>query len=225
LALGALALVLVIFAVFLLVIGVSLLIGEWLLGSIGWGVVHGVLFFLSVAMAAILAAVGVSGRRIARSLVLAVVVGIVVGVVLGLDLLNQAYKAIGDATELAVDPGVRPLVVGVLIGGFLGLIVGIVTAVRMSASGGGRFVAWAGLTVLGVALGAFTAITFSPQVGAGIGITLGYLTWMALMALDIQRTGIDVEALKNRFTPVQTIATSKETLEWLQKRMPPGIGS
>ena len=99
LALGALALVLVIFAVFLLVIGVSLLIGEWLLGSIGWGVVHGVLFFLSVAMAAILAAVGVSGPRIARSLVLAVVVGIVVGVVLGLDLLNQAYKAIGDATS------------------------------------------------------------------------------------------------------------------------------
>jgi len=217
--------VLVIFAVFLLVIGVSLLIGEWLLGSIGWGVVHGVLFFLSIAMAAILAGVGVSGRRIGRSLVVAIVGGVVVGVVLGLDLLNQAYKAIGDATQLAVDPGVRPLVVGVLLGGFIGLIVGIIVAVRMSASGGGRFVAWAGLTVLGVALGAFTSITFSPQVGAGIGITVGYLAWMALMALDIQRTGIDIEALKNRFTPVQTIETSKETLEWLQKRMPPGIGS
>ena len=51
----------------------------------------------------------------------------------------------------------------------------------MNASGGGRFVALAGLTVLGVALGAFTAITFGPQVGAGIGITLGYVTWMALM--------------------------------------------
>ena len=51
----------------------------------------------------------------------------------------------------------------------------------MNASGGGRFVALAGLTVLGVALGAFTAITFAPQVGAGIGITVGYLTWMALM--------------------------------------------
>jgi ribosomal protein L13E len=86
-------------------------------------------------------------------------------------------------------------------------------------------VAWAGLTVFGVALGAFTSITFSPQVGAGIGITLGYLSWIGLMALDIRRTGIDVQALKDRFTPVQTIETSKETLEWLQKRMPPGIGS
>ena len=45
------------------------------------------------------------------------------------------------------------------------------------------------------------------------------------MAVDVPRTGIDVEALKNRFIPNQTIDTSKETLEWLQKRMPPGIGS
>ena len=112
-----------------------------------------------------------------------------------------------------------------LLGLLIGLIVGIVVAVRMSASGGGRFVAIAGLTVLGAALGAFTAITFGPQVGAAIGITIGYVAWMALMGADAARTGIDVEALKNRFTPVQTIETSKETLEWLQKRMPPGIGS
>ena len=81
------------------------------------------------------------------------------------------------------------------------------------------------MTVLGVLLGAFTAITFGPQVGAGIGITLGYVTWMVLMGIDVMRTGIDVEALKQRFYPGQTIDTSKETLEWLQKRMPPGIGS
>ena len=84
---------------------------------------------------------------------------------------------------------------------------------------------WPGWSSSGSSLGAFTAITFGPQVGAGIGITVGYLTWMALMGIDVTRTGIDVEALKNRFYPVQTIETSKETLEWLQKRMPPGIGS
>ena len=71
----------------------------------------------------------------------------------------------------------------------------------MNAAAGGRFAALAGLTVLGFALGAFTAITFGPQVGAGIGITVGYLTWMALMGTDVARTGIDVEALKNRFYP------------------------
>ena len=59
----------------------------------------------------------------------------------------------------------------------------------MNAATGGRFVAIAGLTVLGVALGAFTAITFGPQVGAGIGIAVGYLTWIALMGIDVSRTG------------------------------------
>jgi hypothetical protein len=224
-ALSAIAFVLVVFAVFLVVIGTMLFIGEWLLGSMGWGVLHGFLLFVSVAVAALLLAIGVSERRILRSLIIAIVIGVVTSVVLGLAWLNQLDAAIGDAAQTAVDPGVRPLVIGVLLGGLIGLIVGVVTALRMSASGGGRFVAWAGLTVFGVALGAFTSISFSPQVGVGIGVTLGYLSWMALMALDVRRTGIDLQALKDRFTPVQTIETSKETLEWLQKRMPPGIGS
>jgi hypothetical protein len=224
-ALGALAIALVIFAVFLLVIGASLWLGEWLLGSMGWGVLHGFLLFISVALAAVLAALGIAGRRIGGALLVSILVGVVVGVVLGLGLLNQLYASIGDALGIAVDPGIRPLVVGMLFVGFVGLLAGIAAAVMMDASGGGRFVALAGLTVLGVAVGAFTAITFGPQVGAGIGITVGYLTWMVLMGIDVMRTGIDIEALKNRFYPVQTIDTSKETLEWLQKRMPPGIGS
>ena len=224
-ALGALAIALVIFAVFLLVIGLSLGIGEWVLGSMGWGVVHGVELFLAVAMAAILLAVGIAPARIVRALAGGIVVGVVIGVALALNLPNQAYAAIADATALPVDPGIRPLVVGLLIGGFIGLLAGLFAAVQMNASGGGRFAALAGLTVLGFALGAFTAITFGAQVGAGIGITIGYLTWMALMGTDVARTGVDVEALKNRFYPVQTIDTGKETLEWLQKRMPPGIGS
>ena len=224
-ALGALAIALVIFAVFLFVIGLSLGIGEWILGSMGWGVVHGVELFLAVAMAAVLLAVGIAPGRVVRALVGGIVVGLIIGIGLALNLPNQAYAAIGDATALPVEPGIRPLVVGLLLGGFIGLIAGIVVALRMHGPGGGRFVALAGLTVLGVALGAFTAITFGPQVGAGIGIAIGYLTWMALMGADVARTGIDIEDLKKRFYPVQTIDTSKETLEWLQKRMPPGIGS
>jgi hypothetical protein len=224
-ALAALAFLLVIFAVFLLVIGVSLGIGEWVFGSMGWGVIHGVLFFLSIAEAAVLFAVGISGVRIGRALLATVVLGILVGVVLGLNLPNQLYTLIGDELGLAVDPGIRPLVVGMLLGALVGLIAGIVAAVRMSGSGGGLFATMAGLTVLGVLVGAFTAITFGPQVGAAIGVTVGYVAWMAFMGLDVARTGIDVEALTNRFTPVQTIETSKETLEWLQKRMPPGTGS
>ena len=69
-----------------------------------------------------------------------------------------------------------------------------------------------------------TAWAIQGLVAAGVGIAVGYITWIALMGIDVSRTGVDVEALKARFTPTQTIETSKETLEWLQKRMPPGIG-
>jgi hypothetical protein len=190
-----------------------------------WGVVHGVELFVAVALAAILIALGISGRRIVGAFAVGVVVGIVVGLIFGYDVPNRVYTAIGESANVAVDPAYRPLVVGVLLWMAIGLIVGIVLAFRIPAGAGGRFVAIAGMVVAGAAFGAFTSITFGPQVGAGIGITVGYLAWIGLMALDVSRTGVDAEALKQRFTPTQTIETSKETLEWLQKRMPPGIGS
>jgi hypothetical protein len=215
------AVVLVIAALSLLILGTALFLGEWILGSLGWGVLHGVLAFVAIAMTCVLVALGISARRIVGAFAVSVLVGIAVGVVLGLHLPNQAYTAIGDATLVGIEPGVRPLVVGMIVVGVLGLLLGLLAAWRAKGSLGGA--AFAGL-LGGVALGAFTAITFGPQPAAGVGIAVGYITWIALMGIDVSRTGVDVEALKARFTPTQTIETSKETLEWLQKRMPPGIG-
>jgi len=215
------AIVLVIAAVSLLILGTALFLGEWILGSMGWGVLHGILAFIAVALTGVLAALGVAAGRLVGAFAIAVLVGTAVGVVLGLHLPNRAYTAIGDATLVGIDPGVRPLVIGMLVVGILGLLLGLLVAWRAKASLGGAAV---GGLVLGVALGAFTAITFGPQPAAGVGIAVGYITWIALMGIDVARTGIDAEALQARFYPTQTIETSKETLEWLQKRMPPGIG-
>jgi hypothetical protein len=220
-ALGAAALALVIAAVSIVILGSALFLGEWVLGSMGWGVLHGFLAFIAVAMVCIFIAVGVSAGRIVRALALGAAIGILVGAILFLNLPNWAYKTIGDSLLPGVDPGVRPLVVGIIVVGLIGLVVGIVAAWRAKSSYPAT--AFGGLLV-GVALGAFTAITFGPQPAAGVGIAVGYIGWMAFMGMDLARTGIDVEALKARFTPTQTIETSKETLEWLQKRMPPGIG-
>ena len=220
-ALGAAALALVIAAVSIVILGSALFLGEWVLGSMGWGVLHGSLAFIAVAMVCIFIAVGVSAGRIVRALALGAAIGILVGAILFLNLPNWAYKTIGDSLLPGVDPGVRPLVVGIIVVGLIGLVVGIVAAWRAKSSYPAT--AFGGLLV-GVALGAFTAITFGPQPAAGVGIAVGYIGWMAFMGMDLARTGIDVEALKARFTPTQTIETSKETLEWLQKRMPPGIG-
>jgi hypothetical protein len=223
-ALAGIAVAVVLLAAILFVVGMSLFLSEWLLGSMGWGILHGVLVFAGIATACGLAIVGMSSQRIGGWWVVALVIGILVSIVFALDLPNQLYTRIGDAALTSVEPGVRPLVVGLAVWAVIGLLVGIGVAFRLS-SAGSRFGAIVGLMLAGAAFGAFTAITFSVQVGVGIGAAVGWAAWIALMAADISRTGIDQEALKARFYPTRTIETSKETLEWLQSKMPPGIGS
>ena len=216
---------LVVFVVFLVLIGITLATAEWLLGSMGWGVLHGALLYGGIAFACVLAAIGMSGRRIGGAFLVALVVGVLVSIALALQWPNQLYTAIGERLLPNVEAGVRPLVVGALIWAVLGLLVVIAIGREAVASVGGWIGAALGGILLGGLIGAFTAITFEVQVGVGIGAAIGWATWSALMAIDISRTGIDVDALKARFTPTMTIETSKETLEWLQSKLPPGIGS
>jgi hypothetical protein len=217
---AGIALAVVLFAVILAVIGTSLFLAEWLLGSLGWGVLHGVLLFVAIAIACVLGALGVSGGRIARAFVVGLLIAIVVAVLMALALPNQAYASLGESALPGIEPGIRPLVVGMIALGVIGLIVGVIAAVR-----GGGVGAVIGFLVLGVLIGAISAADLGPQVGVGIGIAVGYLVWIALMVIDVMSTGVDVEAMKARFTPSQTIETSKETLAWLQSKMPPGTGS
>ena len=208
------------FAVILAVVGTSLFLAEWLLGSIGWGVLHGDLLFMAMAVACTIAALGVNGGRVARSFIVGVLIAVAVALLMAFALPNQAYTSLGDSALPGIEPGVRPLVVGMLVLGALGLIVGIVAAAR-----GGGVGALLGFLVAGVLIGAISAANPGIQVGVAIGITVGYLVWIALMVVDVMRTGVDVEGMKARFTPTQTIETSKETLAWLQSKMPPGTGS
>ena len=205
----------------LLVVGLFLFVGEAVFGSLGWGVLHGTLLLLGVAVAMVLVALGVSGGRIARSLGLALVIGVAVGAVLGLDLTNRAWTALGDAVAGPVAADVRPLAAGAAtlaaIGGLLGLIIG--------ARGGGFGGAIAGLLVgaiLGAAVGALTAIALGPQIGAAIGLAVALLAWLVLMGISVARHGIDVDALKARFLPRETIDTTKETIEWVREQTPLG---
>ena len=123
-ALVAIAIAVLILAALLATLGTALFLGEWLLGSLGWGVLHGVLAFTAIAVAALLAAVGVEGGRIGRSFLVALIVAIVVGVALGLEWPNQAYSAVGESARLNVAEGERPLVVGLLFGALVGALIG-----------------------------------------------------------------------------------------------------
>lgn len=209
----------------LVIIGTALWTAEWLLGSMGWGILHGTLMFGGIATACVLAALGMSGRRIGGAFLLALVIGVLVSIVLAVQGPNRLYVTIGDAAVPTVEPGVRPLVIGTVVWAILGLLAALVIAWRTGTRGGGLLGAAIGGTVVGALIGASTAVTLRAEVGVAIGAAVGWASWIALMGLDIARTGVDTEALKARFMPTRTIETSKETLEWLQSKMPPGIGS
>jgi len=220
-ALALMALAAVMVAGLLVAIGISLFLGEALFGSLGWGVLHGSVLLVGVAIAAVLLALGLGGGRIGMDLLLAVIVGAIVGVALGLDLTNRGWTAAGDAVAGTVAADVRPLVVAAgslaIVGAVLGLIGG--------ARGGGMSGAFMGGllgAIGGGLLGVLTAVALGPRVGAAVGVTAGLIAWPAFMGLTVARRGIDAEALQARFVPRQTIETTKETIEWVRERTPLG---
>ena len=74
--------------------------------------------------------------------------------------------------------------------------------------------------VLGVTIGALTAVNPGIRVGAALGMEVGLIIWIALMIRTIASGGFDTEKLKARYWPTLTIETTKETIEWARARMP-----
>jgi hypothetical protein len=104
----------------LIVIGLPLFLGEWLLGSIGWGVLLGAFLLIDIALVTVLVAIGAAGGRL--------VLGLAVGVILaaGVGLALATWTAIPDTIDAALGIWVGliawPIVtgIGVVRGGFDG---------------------------------------------------------------------------------------------------------
>lgn len=218
-AIGALVL-----AGMLIGVGLFLFLGEWLFGSMGWGMLHGSLLLIGVAVASVLAALGYGGGRIGLNFGLAALIGIVVGLGLGLDLTNRGWSALGDSIATNVPADTRPLVVAAAALAILGALLGVLVGAR----GGGLVGALVGLVVgaiAGALIGALTAVALGPRVGAAFGVAVALIAWPVLMGIGVARTGIDTDKLKDRFYPKTTIDTTKETIEWVRERTPLGPAS
>ena len=288
-ALGGVAVAAIVVAALLAVVGTPLFLGEWIFGSIGWGLLHGILLLVGIATLAGMAAVGTPSSRLGRSFVVAAFIGIAVALFLGLGLTNKAWSGVGKVLVPVVALDSRPLVAALLtLPVVAGVVIGLLNLLRGlqepshgadAPSIGARigavlpaavYVGWlvafgyaysnqllmpdwrifaaaaAGLVVtevvaallgrwragfdlltglstgaaLGVALTLLTALDVGRRMGAAIGLTAGLIAWPALMAADLASGGVDVEGLKKRFIPQQTIDMTKETIEWARARMP-----
>lgn len=218
---ASIALGIAIFALLLVSIGTPLFLGEWWFGSMGWGILHGVLLSLAIIAACISLILVDDPGVIGRSVVLSLIVGILLSIVFGLSLTNQGWQWVTDQLNLGLPVEFRLMGVAAgvsaIVGAFLGAIVG-------AWRGGGRSFL-DGLvfgTFLGLLVGVFTAISFGWQTGIAVGISAALVTFAALVLGALARNGVDMEAFKARFYPEQTIVTTKETLEWLQGQTPMG---
>ena len=219
-AFGGIAIGAGIFAGLLVGIGVPLWLGEWLFGSIGWGILLGVLLLGALAVAAIALALAPSvNGRIGRSFLIAAVIGVVVGEIFGLDVTNRGWTLLADNVAANLAPDSRPLIVAVVALAVIGAVIGLVLGLARGL-GAGSIGTLVGGGVLGAALGALTAAAPGLRVGAAIGVAAGLIAWIALMGASLAAGGFDSDKLKERFWPSRTIEVTKETIEWARERMP-----
>jgi preprotein translocase subunit SecG len=201
-------------------IGGFLFLGEWIFGSIGWGLLLGSELLIALAVTAVLVALRVPG--LGRDAIVALVIAIVVGIVAGVSLFNRLFTQIGESANLAVDPAYRPLLVGVVLVGVIVAIVGLVVGARLGRTAGAAIGGLFGGLVAGIVFGAFLSIDYGPRIGAALAVAAFFAAWVVLMLLRLKRQGIDAEQLKRRFWPQETIDTTKESIEWAKERLPRG---
>jgi len=226
LGLVGLAFALLLFALLLFSVGLPLFLGEWLFGSMGWGILHGLLFALAVAVSAVAAALGAHGRWIWLPVLSGAFVAIAVGLLLGSTLAFRGSAELAARGEAALridlpsgwDTVVAGAAGGAVIGALLLLVVGLVLRRSVKAAPGLLLDGAIPGAILGALCG---AAQYSWQVGAAIGLTVGLIVWIAAAVAAMTR--LDLSARFAGLTPTTTIDTARETWEWVRARIKPAI--
>jgi hypothetical protein len=213
------ALALLLLLAILLPIGGILFAGEWLFGSIGWGLLLGAEMLVLVALSLVVAALRIGA--IGRAAIIGLVVGLVVFVLLGASLPHELFRIIGTAAAPGIEAGVRPLLVALALLGIIGAVLGLAGGARVAGGAGavGGLVAGA---IAGGLLGAFLAVDFGWRVGVALGLVVAGGVYMAILGMSVTEGGLDQDKLKARFWPQVTIDTTRETIEWAKARIPRG---
>ena len=213
--------VLALYAVSLIVIGGTLFLGEWLFGSIGWGVLHGTLLTAGVIVALALLIIEAPRPLITRPLGWGAAVGIITTLVLGLNVPHNLSVWAADLVIANVvptlDPQYAPAVVAMVIFALVFAIVGLVVGARSEGGLG----AVSGL-VVGALFGSlfgilFGGLVFGWQPAAAIGVTVGLITWVALMGWRASKAKLDPQARFEKLWPRETYETALETKTWLEQ--------
>jgi hypothetical protein len=214
------AIVLALLALVLLYVGTFLFLGEWLFGSMGWGILHGFLLTICFIVPIGLNLTGGPVGAWARAMVLSLIVAIVLGVVFATNVLRNTAIWLGEQLQpsLNLEIGLLTWLVPALAGGLvLGLILGIVGARGAGVKG------FIGLLVVGFVLGFLFAgllayITFDTRGAAAIAVTVWLILWIALSAVLALRAGIDPKKRYDKMVPRESMAQLAATRAYLEQQ-------
>jgi hypothetical protein len=221
LAAGALTLALL--TLILLYVGTFLFMGDWLFGSMGWGIIHGTL--LAGALIGIIA-VNLAGGQIGAYL-WGVVWGVLVAVLLSLllisNLLREAAVAGAEAVEndIPLHPHLLPTVVGFVVGAAILAVAALIAGWRSDWKYGSPLV----MTMIGIGLGGFVGMLFAstvydnPNGVVGLGIMVGLIVWISVGAWLASRRGFDPEARYESLVPRESMASFETTRTFMEQQM------
>jgi hypothetical protein len=208
------ALAIALFTGTLLYVGGFLFEGEWLFGSIGWGLAHGVLFGVALIAMLALAIIGASRGAALGSLLVATLITDGIAWLCGS---NIAYDAANNAAAQLPFP-LNGTVAVALVGG---AVIGALLFALMLARVAGR-VGFIGGLVLGLLVGAIVGWiiaaapwTWPPAVG--FAITIGLIAW-PILDVVLALPGLDPGARFAKLYPSQSIEAAKETRAWLEEQ-------
>jgi hypothetical protein len=218
-ALAAGALVLAILMLILVWVGSWLFVGEWLFGSMGWGIVHGVLFTICLIVPIGLNLAGGEVRAWVRALVVSLLVGIGVGVLLATNSLHNAADWLERQSAASINIQ-REWLIWLLPGLFFGLVFGLISGYLLRRLGN------AGLAggfvfgfLLGFALaGFYAAVPFNTQVAAAFAVSAWLLSWIGLSLWLAARAGIDPQKRYENLVPRESIAQFEATKAYVEQQ-------
>ncbi len=223
LALGALVVLLLVLG--LVYIGGFLFFGEWLFGSMGWGIIHGTLLgFGFIGFVAINLAGG-DVRAYGGGALVGLAVAVLLGAVLVSNVGNEGGEAVREwlvgefqTDRLPFGDEWLVLLLGIVIAGLIGGIVALVASWRTQA--GHPFAMLMTGLVVGAIIG---AIWFPTRYQAadgvmGLAIMVGLITWIAAGGLLASRRGFDPEARYADLIPRESMAAFERTKDFMTQQ-------
>jgi uncharacterized membrane protein len=211
------AFVLALLLLILVWVGTWLFLGEWLFGSIGWGILHGALFTIALIVPIGLNLAGGPVGAWVRAFVISVVVALLLSVLFASNVMRTTAVWLGEQLQpsLSFIPAALSTLGGAVVGALVLALILLIAGLRAGHVG----VRLLGGLVLGFIVGAlFGSITFDTKGGIAVAVTVALIAWIALSALLAVRRGIDPRARYEKLIPRASMAQFAATRAYLEQQ-------